>query len=46
MPCPKCGTLMYIDRQESRTPKGCSITITWNIYVCPECGFESYKRKH
>ena len=46
MPCPNCGTPMYIDRQESRTPKATGITITWNIYVCPECGFESLRRKY
>jgi len=47
--CPKCRVTMEFDREEThptnsdRTP---GIDITWNIYKCPQCKFESLRRKY
>jgi len=47
--CPKCHAIMKFDRIESSyldLENINDVPITWDIYKCPMCGFESFRRKY
>ena len=44
--CPKCRSTMTFDRTEYGPISLSGHIITWNIYKCPECKFESFRRKY